>query len=64
MDDKLIDLVEMFHIKYELRGKVQTQRCSFPGLPCLYLGCSSYVCWLELNRPQRLMINEWNYSNY
>jgi len=43
---------EMFHIKYELRGKVQTQRFSFPGLPCLYLGCSSYVCWLELNRPR------------
>lgn len=43
---------EMFHIKYELRGKVQTQRFSFPGLPCLYLGGSSYVCWQELNRPQ------------
>lgn len=43
---------EMFHIKYSLRGKVQTQRFSFPGLPCLYLGGSSYVCWLELNRPQ------------
>ena len=42
---------EMFHIKYDLRGKVQTQRFSFPGLPCLYLGASSYVCWLELNRP-------------
>ena len=43
---------EMFHIKYGLRGKVQTQRFSFPGLPCLYLGCSTYVCWIELNRPQ------------
>lgn len=42
---------EMFHIKYGLRGKVQTQRFSFPGLPCLYLGGSAYVCWLELNRP-------------
>lgn len=42
---------EMFHIKYNLRGKVATQRFSFPGLPCLYLGASSYVCWLELNRP-------------
>ena len=42
---------EMFHIKYELRGKVATQRFSFPGLPCLYLGASSYVCWLEINRP-------------
>lgn len=43
---------EMFHIRYDLRGKVQTQRFSFPGLPCLYLGASSYVCWLELNRPR------------
>lgn len=43
---------EMFHIKFDLRSKVQTQRFSFPGLPCLYLGASSYVCWLELNRPQ------------
>ena len=42
---------EMFHIKYCHRSKVQTQRFSFPGLPCLYLGGSSYVCWLELNRP-------------
>ena len=41
----------MFHIKYSLRSKVKTQRFSFPGLPCLYLGASSYVCWLELNRP-------------
>lgn len=43
---------EMFHIKYDERSKVSTQRFSFPGLPCLYLGGSSYVCWLELNRPQ------------
>ena len=42
---------EMFHIKYSDRGKVGTQRFSFPGLPCLYLGASSYVCWLELDRP-------------
>lgn len=42
---------EMFHIPFELRTKVATQRYSFPGLPCLYLGASPYVCWLELNRP-------------
>ena len=42
---------EMFHIKYNYRSKVKTQRYSFPGLPCLYLGASAYVCWLELNRP-------------
>ena len=42
---------EMFHIKYSERSKVKTQRFSFPGLPCLYLGASAYVCWMELNRP-------------
>ncbi len=50
--DKDYEKSEMFHIKYDLRSKVQTQRFSFPGLPCLYLGATSYVCWLELNRPQ------------
>ena len=42
---------EMFHIPYEKRGKVSTQRYSAPGMPCLYLGGSTYICWLELNRP-------------
>lgn len=45
------DKNEMFHIPFNLRGKIKTQRYSFPGLPCLYLGASSYACWLELNRP-------------
>ncbi len=42
---------EMYHIPFDMRGKVKTQRYSFPGLPCLYLGASTYACWLELNRP-------------
>jgi hypothetical protein len=42
---------EMFHIPFELRGIVSTQRYSIPGLPCLYLGSSSYVCWEEMNKP-------------
>ena len=42
---------EMFHIPLDKRYKVSTQRFSFPGLPCLYLGASSYICWVELNRP-------------
>ncbi len=40
-----------FHIPFELRGKIRTQRFSIPGFPSLYLGTSSYVCWEELNRP-------------
>lgn len=42
---------EMFHIPFELRGLVGTQRYSIPGLPCLYLGSSAYICWEEMNRP-------------
>lgn len=42
---------EMFHIPYESRGKVTTQRFSIPGFPSLYLGRSLYICWEELNRP-------------
>lgn len=42
---------ELFHIPFELRGKVATQRYSIPGLPSLYLSNSLYVAWEELRRP-------------
>ena len=42
---------EMFHIPFDKRGKISTQRYSFPGYPCLYLGESIYACWEELGRP-------------
>nr|WP_121272507.1 RES domain-containing protein [Pedobacter schmidteae] len=42
---------EMFHIPFEHRGKVSTQRYSIPGFPCLYLGKTIYVAWEELKRP-------------
>ncbi|MCA1073328.1 hypothetical protein K9O30_06155 [Clostridium bowmanii] len=48
---------QMFHIPFQLRTKVTTQRYSFPGLPCLYLGASPYVCWLEMNRPSYDSLN-------
>ncbi|MBL3889122.1 hypothetical protein IRV22_15490 [Bacillus cereus] len=42
---------EMFHIPFELRGKVSTNRYSLPGIPCVYLGISALSCWEELNKP-------------
>ena len=42
---------ELFHVPFELRERVGTQRYSIPGLPCLYLGDSAFVCWEELGRP-------------
>lgn len=42
---------EMFHIPFDRREIIKTQRYSIPGLPCLYLGNSIYICWEELRRP-------------
>jgi hypothetical protein len=50
-----IEINSFFHIPFEKRGLVKTQRFSIPGFPSLYLGSSVYLCWEELNRPN---INE------
>ena len=41
---------DMFHIPFDKRGIIKTQRYSFPGYPCLYVGESTYACWEELHR--------------
>ena len=41
---------ELFHIAFDIRGKVATQRYSIPGFPCLYVANSIYVAWEELRR--------------
>lgn len=47
-----IDKNGIFHIPFNLREKVGTQRYSIPGLPCLYLADSLFVCWQEMDRPE------------
>jgi hypothetical protein len=42
----------LFHLPFEAREHVATARYSFPGLPCLYFGRSSYICWVECGRPK------------
>ena len=42
--------LDLFHMPFEFRGKVSTNRYSIPGYPCLYLGRSVYVCWEEMRR--------------
>jgi len=46
-----VDYKEMFHVPLNMRGIIKTQRYSFPGYPCLYLGTSINACWEELHRP-------------
>lgn len=41
----------MFHIPFDKRTIVKTQRFSVPGSPCLYMGTSVYVCWEENHKP-------------
>lgn len=45
------DREDLFHIPYNKRGLVKTQRYSMPGYPCLYLGYSLIACWEEMHRP-------------
>lgn len=52
---------EMFHIPYNKRYLIANQRFSLSGIPCLYLGSSSYICWEELGRKD---INSVNYCGY
>ncbi|MDS0528475.1 hypothetical protein NNC19_22555 [Clostridium sp. SHJSY1] len=52
---------DMLHIPFDKRELIKTQRFSIPGVPCLYLGTTSYVCWLEMNKPQD---SEFNVSSY
>src|SRR5579871_1938235 len=46
-----LDRRAIFHMPFELRHKVSSNRYSISGLPCLYLGGSLWVCWEELQRP-------------
>ena len=41
----------MLHIPFSKRGKTGNYRFSIPGIPSLYLGNTSYSCWVELGRP-------------
>lgn len=42
---------DIFHIPFDKRGIVPTNRYSVPGYPCLYLSRYVYGCWEELERP-------------
>ena len=43
---------DFFHIPFESRHLVKSQRYSVPGFPCMYLGATPYTCYEELGRPK------------
>lgn len=40
--------IDLFHIPFEERYKIRTNRYSISGNPALYFGDSTYVCWKEM----------------
>lgn len=42
---------DMLHIPFGKRGKTGNYRFSIPGIPSLYLGNTTYACWVELGCP-------------
>lgn len=51
LESKSFDREDMFHIPFEKRHLVKTQRYSIPGFPSLYLSSSIYTAWKELSQP-------------
>lgn len=47
----LYKIKDMFHVPFEMRGKIGNNRYSLSGYPCLYLGKSILDCWQEMNAP-------------
>lgn len=48
---------EMLHIPFDRREIVKSERFSVPGLPCLYLGNTTYDCWIEMGCPPEYRFN-------
>lgn len=48
---------EMLHLPFSMRGKTKNNRFGIPGVPSLYLGNSSYGCWIELGCPPEHKFN-------
>ena len=56
-DAKAYKAKDMLHLPISMRGKTGNYRFSIPGVPSLYLGNSSYACWIELGCPPEYKFN-------
>jgi hypothetical protein len=43
---------ELFHVPFNERYKISTERYSISGVPCLYVATTSYCVWIELQKPK------------
>lgn len=56
-EQRLLKRADLFHINFNLRHLVSTNRYSIPGFPALYLGDTSYICWEEFDQPELKNLN-------
>ena len=49
--NNISSIKDIFHVPITKRGKISTERFSYPGHPCLYLSDSIQTCWEELSKP-------------
>lgn len=56
-DAKTFKAKDMLHLPLSMRGKTGNYRFSIPGIPSLYLGNSSYACWIEMGCPPEYKFN-------
>lgn len=56
-ENKRLNRADLFHINFESRHIVSTNRYSIPGFPALYLGDSTYICWEEFDQPELKTLN-------
>ncbi len=51
------------HCPYSKPDKISENRFSTASRPCLYLGTTSYVCWKEMNKPNKFKISGYKANN-
>lgn len=61
LDGTKFERKDLFHIPFQMQSIIKEMRYSVAGLPCLYLGGSTHVCWKELGEPD---INTISVSRY
>lgn len=55
--DNIKSIKDMLHVPLNQLSKVSAGRYNLPGVPCLYLATTTYCCWKELSRPQKMFVS-------
>lgn len=57
-EKQVVDRKGIFHVPFNLRKYINTSRYSLHGMPSLYLGTASELCWYESGMPKRYRVSK------